>query len=92
MPEDLMDRKTCRCGCTLPEEKEICTYCAEDDMAQSYFDYKICGSRTSNGAPWAMPCTLSEGHDGQCSWDHDRRIFLASQDAPTPPSNTAAPN
>ena len=44
-------------------------YDYEDRLIKAICGDDVCGQRTANGAPWAMPCTLKAGHDGDCTFD-----------------------
>jgi len=48
-----------------PEES---IYDYEDRLVR-HFKGNACLNRTTNGAPWAMPCTKPKGHDGPCEFD-----------------------
>ena len=46
-----------------------------EDRLVKHFNPDACLCRTSNGAPWAMPCTRPEGHDGECRFDCPEILF-----------------
>ena len=44
-------------------------YDYEDRLIRAVLGDDICGQRTVNGVPWAMPCTLKSGHSEDCRFD-----------------------
>jgi hypothetical protein len=40
-------------------------YESEEEWVRTRYP-NACMARTANGAPWAMPCCLDAGHEGEC--------------------------
>ena len=49
------------------DTEKLDTYQREEINVIATHGDQRCLARTSNGAPWAMPCCLDSGHDGPCS-------------------------
>ncbi len=54
----------------------ISVYAREEiEVIELYGDQR-CLNRTSNGAPWAMPCCLDKDHEGTCQASSDTKYTI----------------
>jgi len=59
----------------IDRDPEESIYDYEDRLVRHFCGGDACLNRTSNGAPWAMPCTHQSGHAGECEFICTKMFF-----------------
>ena len=65
----IIEKRRARLKLARQDDESVYDY--EDRLVRHFVGDDACLERTSNGAPWMMPCSKKRGHDGECHFQCD---------------------